>query len=138
MPQQFAYVDYMVIITGTTFRHMLGMASFVRKLYKIKRLSSDSIPKIEGKECSNWMAMDLGNIALHIFSSSARQYYNLESLWIFGSEYEKKVGRNNEAVVEEYKQFFTTSVHTDKTEELAGEEEAKAENKLEIKNLKKL
>jgi ribosome silencing factor RsfS/YbeB/iojap len=105
---QMAYVDYMVIATGSTYRHMLGVSSFVRKVYKLKRHKNDPIPKIEGENCTNWMAMDLGNIALHIFSKKAREYYNLESLWLLGEEYEKKV-KGRDAPDELYEQFFTTS-----------------------------
>lgn len=75
IPKEFSYVDYMCIITGSSFRHMSGIASFVRKVYKLKRNPKDHIPKIEGKECKNWMAMDLGNIALHIFSKQTREHY---------------------------------------------------------------
>lgn len=58
--KELKYVDYMCIVTGNSFRHMLGMASFVRKVYKLKRHQTDRIPKIEGDNCKNWMAMDLG------------------------------------------------------------------------------
>lgn len=60
VPKELKYVDYMCIVTGNSYRHMLGMASFVRKVYKIKRNPSDRIPKIEGENCKSWMAMDLG------------------------------------------------------------------------------
>ncbi|KAG5666257.1 hypothetical protein PVAND_007293 [Polypedilum vanderplanki] len=105
---ELSYVDYMVIATGSTYRHMLGMSSFVRKVYKMKRNKNDPIPKIEGETCKNWMAMDLGNIALHIFSQSAREYYNLESLWLLGEEYEKKI-RGRDAPNQLYEQFFNPS-----------------------------
>lgn len=36
------------------------MANFVRKVYKMKRNSSDILPKVEGEKCKNWMALDLG------------------------------------------------------------------------------
>ena len=75
IPKELSYVDYMCIITGSSYRHMSGIASFVRKVYKLKRHPNDHIPKIEGKDCKNWMAMDLGNIALHIFSKQTREHY---------------------------------------------------------------
>lgn len=107
VPKDYSYVDYMVIATGSTYRHMLGMSSFVRKVFKMKRGRHDSIPKIEGKECKNWMAMDLGNIALHIFSHSAREQYNLESLWLLGEEYENRIRGRDELSDNLYQEFFT-------------------------------
>jgi len=32
--------------------------------------------------------MDLGNIALHIFSARVRKIYDLETLWTVGPEYD--------------------------------------------------
>lgn len=39
---------------------MSALANFVRHIYKKKRNPSDIIPKIEGKDCKNWIALDLG------------------------------------------------------------------------------
>lgn len=106
IPKEHAYVDYMCIVTGSSYRHMLGMASFVRRIYKSKRHPNDPIPRIEGKDCTNWMAMDLGNIALHIFSKTARNTYNLEILWTLGSDYEKRTAKV-ERKEELYQEFMT-------------------------------
>lgn len=87
---------------------MLGMASFVRKVYKLKRHATDPVPRIEGKECKNWMCLDLGNIALHIFSKSAREHYSLETLWTLGEEYEKRTNRLDK-VEEMFEKFLNTA-----------------------------
>lgn len=55
------YVDYICIVSGRSFRHMLALAQFVRRVYKKKRYSSDIIPRIEGENSKEWIAMDLGN-----------------------------------------------------------------------------
>lgn len=94
VPKEYSYVDYLCIVTGSSFRHMGGMADFVRKVYKLKRNPEDLIPAIEGRKLSkDWMAMDLGNIALHIFSKEARETYSLETLWTLGVEYEKRTSK---------------------------------------------
>jgi ribosome silencing factor RsfS/YbeB/iojap len=117
IPKEYSYVDYMCIVTGSSYRHMLGMASFVRKIFKAKRHESDSIPKIEGKESKDWMAMDLGNIALHIFSKSARNHYNLEILWTLGSEYEKR-SSSIERKEELYQEFMSMKRHNEGDNEI--------------------
>jgi len=84
------YVDHMCIVTGKSYRHMVAIAQYVRKIYKKKRASNDILPKIEGIDCQNWIAMDLGNIALHIFSAEARERYDLETLWSLGPEFDNE------------------------------------------------
>lgn len=91
VPEELKYVDYLCIANGVSYRHMIGMVTFVRKMYKLKRHSSDIIPKIEGEKSRDWIAMDLGNIALHIFDEGKRVEIDLESLWCLGEEYEKRI-----------------------------------------------
>ncbi|EDX08797.1 GD13614 [Drosophila simulans] len=74
VPENLKYVDHL----------------FVRRMFKIKRGKGDILPRIEGDKSRDWMAMDLGNIALHIFSPSAREEYDLESLWAIGSEFDRE------------------------------------------------
>jgi len=64
VPKEYAYVDYIVIVTGSSQKHMNALATFVRKIYKLKRHRNELIPKIEGENSKDWMALDLGK---HIF-----------------------------------------------------------------------
>lgn len=111
VPENLKYVDHLVVCSGRSYRHMLSTAEFVRRMFKIKRGKGDILPRIEGDKSRDWMAMDLGgywnkcifrflrsntfrfllgNIALHIFSPSAREEYDLESLWAIGSEFDRE------------------------------------------------
>lgn len=105
-PAEFKYVDYLCLVNGNSYRHMVGMAHFVRKVYKLKRQTGDIIPKIEGEKDKDWIAMDMGNIALHIFSKQARAHYDLESLWCLGEEYEKRI-KNKNPMEEVYQKYLT-------------------------------
>lgn len=60
MPKEYAYVDYIVIVTGKSEKHMKALATFVRKVYKLKKYQIDLIPKIEGENSKDWIALDLG------------------------------------------------------------------------------
>jgi len=60
LPPDTKYVDYIVVVTGKSKRHMTAVAEFIRKLYKRKRYPHDVIPRIEGEMSSDWMALDLG------------------------------------------------------------------------------
>nr|SVE74343.1 EOG090X0AI9 [Daphnia barbata] len=88
VPSQLNYVDYMVITTGKSPRQMTAIAEFLRKVAKKRCLSSDPLPVVEGKNNKDWIALDLGNIALHIFSSQTRKMYDLETLWACGAEFD--------------------------------------------------
>lgn len=98
VPKHLKYVDYLVVITARSHRHMKAIAEFVRKMYKIKRGKHDIIPKIEGKNSEEWMAMDMGNIALHIFSANVRKQYDLEMLWSVGPEYDTESNKPSDPI----------------------------------------
>lgn len=40
--------------------------------------------KVEGLPSDGWLAIDLGDIVVHIFSPDQREYYDLEGLWARG------------------------------------------------------
>lgn len=104
VPKHLKYVDYMVVITARSHRHMKAMAEFVRKMYKVKMNSGDIIPKIEGKNSDEWMAMDLGNIALHIFSANVRKHYDLEMLWSVGADYDTETNKPSDPIYDLFDQ----------------------------------
>lgn len=114
VPSEYAYVDYLVIVTGKSVKHMLALATFVRKLFKLKRHPTDRVPKIEGEKSKEWMALDLGNIALHIFSTSARSQYDLETLWSVGAEYDEESNQPDDiSLIEQYNAFLADFVPAD-------------------------
>nr|SVE75919.1 EOG090X0AI9 [Daphnia hispanica] len=88
VPPQLNYVDYMVITTGRSPKQMTAAAEFLRKISKRRCLITHTLPVIEGKNNKDWIALDLGNIALHIFSSKARKIYDLETLWSCGPDHD--------------------------------------------------
>nr|CAI5865958.1 unnamed protein product [Callosobruchus analis] len=93
VPDEIKYVNYICIVTGKSQRHMQALVQFVRRVYKQKRHESDLVPRAEGEMSKDWIAIDLGNIALHIFSQSARQHYDLDSLWAVGSQYDREYNK---------------------------------------------
>lgn len=108
VPQEIRYVDYICIVSGRSKRHIQALAEFVRKVYKKKCNKNDSIPRIEGKDSDQWMALDLGNIALHIFSEKTRKNYDLETLWSVGPEFDEQINKKSDVinVFENYSQYL--------------------------------
>ena len=39
------------------------------------------VGKMEGKPNSGWIAIDMNDIVIHLFSPEQRNYYQLEDLW---------------------------------------------------------
>lgn len=93
VPKEIKYVDFIVVVSGRSQRHMQALAHFTRRVFKQKKHKGDVIPTIEGKSSPDWIAMDLGNIALHIFSKKARPIYDLDSLWALGSKYDDECNK---------------------------------------------
>ena len=70
--------DYMVVVTGTSSRHVNAMADEVQK--KIKE-AGGTVIGIEGKGQSEWVLIDLGDVIVHVMQEETRKMYDLESLW---------------------------------------------------------
>ena len=72
--------DFMIIATGTSSRHV---KSLVKQLIEDK--SQFGVPiGVEGLQSGEWVLVDFGEIVIHIMLKTAREFYNLESLWNAG------------------------------------------------------
>lgn len=60
VPSEMSYVDYIVVVTGKSYKHMQTLASFIRKIYKLKKHKTDMSIKIDGEKSKDWIALDLG------------------------------------------------------------------------------
>lgn len=70
--------DYFVIGSATSTTHMKSVVDALDE----KLRKSKIIPwHIEGTKTSQWVIIDLVDVIVHIFSPSAREFYDLESLW---------------------------------------------------------
>ena len=75
--------DYMIIVSGTSRRHVLSMADEV--LQKVKELGIKPMGS-EGQEGGDWVLVDLGDIVVHVMMPDARSFYDLERLWRYSTE----------------------------------------------------
>ena len=70
--------DMMVIVSGTSSRHVKSLADNLVKSCKdagVQPLGT------EGEEQAEWILVDLGEVVVHLMMPSARQFYDLERLW---------------------------------------------------------
>lgn len=70
--------DYMFIATATSARHANSIVENLKK--EFKNIGMKHINR-EGKDNSNWMILDIGDIIVHVFQEEAREHYKLEELW---------------------------------------------------------
>jgi ribosome-associated protein len=71
--------DALVVTSGHTDRQVRAIAEEVERLVE---LALDVKPiRVEGLSDAEWVAMDYGDVIVHIFDDSAREYYDLEHLW---------------------------------------------------------
>jgi ribosome-associated protein len=70
--------DYFVFGSGESERQVRAIASFIEKEISAR---FNSLPQVEGKETSNWILLDFGDVIAHIFKTDVRQYYALEKMW---------------------------------------------------------
>lgn len=69
--------DFIVIATGTSYRHMQTLIETpIRELKK----SGFASYKVEG-EGTSWLVADFSDVIVHIFDEPTRSYYNLEGLY---------------------------------------------------------
>ncbi|KAL3855136.1 hypothetical protein ACJMK2_014363 [Sinanodonta woodiana] len=88
LPPEAKLAEYMVIVSGSSFRHILAIAQEIKKTHKKKKGPRDPHLVIEGMDTKDWLAMNLGNIILHIFLPETRAVYDLELLWTVGEKYD--------------------------------------------------
>ncbi len=70
--------DSMVIVTGTSNRHVKAIVDNV--LLEARR-SGAEVLGTEGREGSDWVLIDLADVVVHVMSTEARSFYELERLW---------------------------------------------------------
>jgi len=70
--------DFMIIVTGTSSRHIQSLAD--RVVEDLKNLNIGPL-SLEGEGSQEWVLVDYGDVIVHLMSSQARTFYDLESLW---------------------------------------------------------
>ena len=71
--------DYFVICHASSSIQVGAIADFVERelILKLK----EKPLRVQGQQNGLWIAMDYGNVMVHIFLDEMRDFYNLEELW---------------------------------------------------------
>lgn len=73
-----SFTDYFVIATGSSDMQVKAIAENI--LHKMRE-SGVTPWKSEGWDALQWVIVDFVDVVVHIFSETAREFYNLERLW---------------------------------------------------------
>jgi len=73
------YTDMFVILTGRSDRQVSAIAEAIQTDLK----AQGALPSgVEGKKASTWILLDYGNVVVHVLEKNARDYYDLDKLWV--------------------------------------------------------
>lgn len=71
--------DALVVTSGRNDRQVRALAEEIERLVE---LALDVKPiRVEGYFAGEWVALDYGDVIVHVFDEATRDYYDLEHLW---------------------------------------------------------
>lgn len=71
--------DYFIIASGNNVNQLRAMADAVEeKLYKEAGMK---LHHSEGYQGGTWVLLDFGNVIVHLFNKTERNFYSLERVW---------------------------------------------------------
>jgi len=74
-----AICDYFVVCEGNTPTQVSALADSVEEM--VRKKINDKPIRIHGQQQAEWIAIDYGNVIVHIFVPELRSFYNIDNLW---------------------------------------------------------
>jgi len=75
----FLLTDVFVIATGMSRPHVQSLSDNVEE--KMRDLRGLKPIRHEGRNEGEWVLLDFGDIIVHVFQATSREFYGLERLW---------------------------------------------------------
>lgn len=72
------FADYMVIMSASSARQVRALAD---ELEDQVRKAKWPVHHREGTPDSGWILLDFGDLVVHVFSETQREFYRLEQVW---------------------------------------------------------
>lgn len=74
-----AICDYFVVCEGNTPTQVSAIAESVEEI--VKKSTNENPIRVQGKQQSEWIGIDYGDVIVHIFIPELRNFYNIDLLW---------------------------------------------------------
>jgi ribosome-associated protein len=82
------FCDYFVICTGTSDRQVKAIADGIEQgldelgiAIRYKQGLRGAVKQLGAETVGSWALLDMGDVVVHVFEPSAREFYSLEYLW---------------------------------------------------------
>jgi ribosome-associated protein len=79
LSEEDSYTDYLLIVSAKSDRQVRAIAEHV-----VEMLGEHGLRPlgVEGAREGRWTLVDFGDLVVHVFSHSLREFYDLEGLWV--------------------------------------------------------
>ncbi len=71
--------DYLLIVSGRSDRQVQAVADSIH--LGLKKDHATMPLAVEGLKEGRWVLIDYGDVMVHVFQESVREYYDLDGLW---------------------------------------------------------
>ncbi len=82
--------DHMVIASGRSTRQVASIADNLTDRVKSEL---DVSSRLEGKQASDWVLIDCGDVIVHVFRPEVREFYQLEKMWLPMAEQARRTAK---------------------------------------------
>lgn len=73
------FCDYFVIVSGNSETQVEAIADAVKEGFSEKSIRAVTS---SGRRSGSWVLLDYGDVVIHVFEKSLRDYYKLDKLWL--------------------------------------------------------
>ena len=74
-----SYTNFLLILTATSDRHARALTDHLTE--QLKRQKAKPLG-VEGYDSGQWILLDFGEVIVHVFQETTRDYYDLDGLWV--------------------------------------------------------
>ena len=90
--------DYLLIVSGRSDRQVQAVADSIH--LGLKKDHATMPLAIEGLKEGRWVLIDYGDVMVHVFQESVREFYDLDGLWSEAAELTVDEGTSSERPVD--------------------------------------
>ena len=80
--------DVLVVASGRNDRQVRAIAEEIERL--VDGVAGVKPLRVEGWASGEWIALDYGDVIVHVFDETSRDYYDLEHLWNAAPAYRRE------------------------------------------------